>query len=315
VTPIQLEATGHEAAVQTPSTQTAVSGDELLALDRFDDAARGELRREFDRAEPFPHLVLRDMLMVGPEILSSFPDEEWGGWLRFEDEYQPGKLFATDLPVVPEPFRRILIELNSRSFLVFLEDITGIKALIPDPYFEGGGLHSSGPGGVLRPHTDFHIYPRLRLYRQLNALLYLNPGWQREFGALFELYDDKSNRKVKEVVPEFGTLVVFRTDDRSVHGFSEPVRDGQRRNSLATYYYTSEEASDFSGDYTTYWRTHTPSKGFGRVRFGLYRALLGLSRGFSLAAHLVNPHHGIRWLRTGLGARRRAAKGTERGRT
>jgi hypothetical protein len=297
--------------VQASSTETARSGPDLLALERFDADARARLRREFDRAEPFPHLVLRDMLTVGPEILSSFPDENWEGWLRFEDEYQPGKLFATDLPVVPEPFRQILIEMNSRAFLVFLEELTGIKALIPDPYFEGGGLHSSGPGGVLRPHTDFHIYPRLRLYRHLNALLYLNPGWQREFGGLFELYDDKSNRKVKEVLPDFGTMVVFRTDDRSVHGFSEPVRNGHRRNSVATYYYTSDEAADFSGDYTTYWRTHTPSKGMRRVRFGLYRALLGVSRAFSLAAHLVNPHHGMRWLRTGLGARRRAAKGTD----
>lgn len=292
-------------------TGTARSGKDLLDVGRFDGARRNELRREFERGEPFPHLVLDDVLTVGPEILSSFPDAEWHGWLKYEDEYQPEKLFATDLPVIPEPFRQLLIEMNSRAFLVFLEDVTGVKGLVPDPYFEGGGLHSSGPGGLLRPHTDFHIYPRLRLYRHLNALLYLNPGWQREFGALLELYDDKTNRKVKEVVPEFGTLVVFRTDDRSVHGFSEPVRNGHRRNSIATYYYTSEEAADFSGDYTTYWRSHTQSRGLGRIRFGLYRALLGLSRGFSLAAHLVNPHHGMRWLRTGLGARRRAAKGSE----
>jgi 2OG-Fe(II) oxygenase superfamily len=297
-------------ALQVSSAETAIS-DELLDVRRFDAQDRAALRREFERAKPFPHLVLHDVLTVGPEILASFPDPDWEGWLKFEDEYQPVKLYATELPVIPEPFRRMLIEMNSRSFLVFLEEVTGIKALIPDPYFEGGGIHSSGPGGILRPHTDFHIYPRLRLYRHLNALVYLNPGGRREFGGLLELYDDKSNRKVKEVVPEFGTLVVFRTDDRSVHGFSEPVRNGHRRNSIATYYYTSEEAADFSGDYTTYWRTHTQSRGLGRIRFGLYRALLGLSRGFSLAAHLVNPHHGMRWLRTGLGARRRAAKGTQ----
>jgi len=206
--------------VQASVTET-VTPDELLDVGRFDAAARASLRREFEQAEPFPHLVLHDMLRVDPEILSSFPDTEWRGWLRFDDEYQPGKLFATDLAIVPEPFRRILVELNSRSFLVFLEEVTSINALIPDPYLEGGGLHSSGPGGVLRPHTDFHIYPRLRLYRYLNALLYLNPGWKREFGGLLELYDDTSDRKVTEVVPSFGTLVIYRlTTGRSTASLS-----------------------------------------------------------------------------------------------
>ena len=90
------------------------------------------------------------------------------------------------------------------------------------------------------------------------------------------------------------------------------MHEGHRRNSVATYYYTSEEAADFSDDYTTYWRTHSPSKELGRIRFAACRGLLSVSRGFSLAAHLVNPHFGLRWLRTGLGARRSAAKGTAR---
>ena len=43
------------------------------------------------------------------------------------------------------------------------------------------------------------------------------------------------------------------TDDRSVHGFPEPVRgEGHWRRSIALYYYTSTEAPGFSGDTTTY---------------------------------------------------------------
>ncbi len=285
----------------------------LIAIDRFDANARADLRREFDRAAPFPHLVLEDMLRLEPAAMDAFPAPAWDGWVRYEDDYQPGKLCATDLGTIPEPFASVLGELAAAPFLSFLETVTGIPALIPDPYLVGGGLHSSGPGGVLQPHTDFHVYERLHLYRRINALLYLNPDWDAARGGCLELYDAKSEQLVTQVVPTFGTLVIFGTDDRSVHGFTAPIIDGYRRNSIATYYYTSAEAQSFSGDYTTYWRRHRAVKGFGRVRFGFYRLLLRTSRGFSLAAHLMDPNHGRRWLRGGLERRRRARNPSSNG--
>lgn len=278
----------------------------LIAINRYNAGERAGLRSEFDHAAPFPHLVLDDMLRLDPEVLTEFPSPAWSGWVRYEDDYQPGKLIASDLTTIPEPFAGVLVELGSAPFLGFLETVTGIAGLMPDPYLVGGGLHSSGPGGVLQPHTDFHLYERLHLYRRLNVLLYLNPDWRAEYGGCLELYDAKSNEKVKEVVPEFGTLVVFGTDDRSVHGFATPIVEQHRRNSIAVYYYTSTETPGFSGDYTTYWRRHRAVRGLGRVRFFLYRVLLRTSRLFSLAAHLVDPNHGRRWLRAGIERRRRA---------
>ena len=40
----------------------------------------------------------------------------------------------------------------------FLEALTGIAALIPDPQFRGSGLHFVGPGGRLAVHADFARY-------------------------------------------------------------------------------------------------------------------------------------------------------------
>lgn len=280
----------------------------LLAIDRYDAEARAALRDEFDHAQPFPHLVLADVLRVDPADLMKFPEPSWDGWLRYEDDYQPAKLMASDLASIPEPFARVIEEMASASVLRFLESVTGITALVPDPYLVGGGLHSSGPGGVLQPHTDFHVYERLHLYRRLNVLVYLNPDWRPEYGGCLELYDARRDVKVKEVLPEFGTMVVFATDDRSVHGFTAPIAPGHRRNSIATYYYTAREAEQFSGDYTTHWRRHRPVKGVKRVRFLAYRGLLRTSRGFSLVAHLIDPNHGGRWLRAG---RERRARESE----
>lgn len=83
---------------------------------------------------------------------------------------------------IPErlPFysRSFCYTLNSRPFLAFLEELTGIKGLIPDPYFIGGGLHEVGNGGHLSIHADFNYHKPLNLERRLNVLVYLNRDWQ-----------------------------------------------------------------------------------------------------------------------------------------
>src|SRR3712207_8348320 len=92
-------------------------------------------------------------------------------------------MYCRDPDVIPPPLSSMLRELSSPPFLGFLEAVTGIGGIISDPYFEGGGLYFSGPGGGLVPHTDFHYYDRLKLYRRLNFLLFFNPGWEESFGG------------------------------------------------------------------------------------------------------------------------------------
>jgi hypothetical protein len=89
--------------------------------------------------------------------------------------------------------------------------------------------------------------------------------------------------------------VIFRTDDRSVHGFSEPVVGADRwRRSIALYYYASEESSAYAGDVTTYWQQHGEHRGISRLRVSLYRGLLFGARGLAFIAHRVNPNIGSR---------------------
>jgi len=251
-----------------------------------------ELRRSFARAAPFPHVVLDGFLRAeADEVLPSFPDQSWSGWHRYKDEYQRGKMVCRDIELIPEPFTSMIHELSSPSFLSFLEQVTGIKALIPDPFLDGGGLHCSGAGGILAPHTDFHIYPRLNLYRRLNVLVYLNPDWEVDWGGCLELYASPEDATpAATVVPRWGRCVIFRTDDRSVHGFSQPIAADRWRRSLALYYYTSTETESFSGDRSTHWRRHGSFHGVARLQFEAYRALLLGSRALSVLAHRVNPN-------------------------
>ena len=99
-------------------------------------------------------------------------------WIEFDDAR--GKKLA---PKVETQFggatRALLFQLNSSAFIDFLETLTGICVLIPDPHFWGGGVHQIVRGGFLKAHTDFNRHPRLKLDRRLNLLLYLDPSGKR----------------------------------------------------------------------------------------------------------------------------------------
>ncbi len=62
--------------------------------------------------------------------------------------------------------------------------MTGIKGLISDPTYNGGGLHEIATGGNLGVHVDFRILDALRLQRRMNLLIYLNPNWKSEWASL-----------------------------------------------------------------------------------------------------------------------------------
>lgn len=253
----------------------------------------GRLSDEFRTAEPFPHIVLSNLLTDGAaallrQELSSLDSRIWN---TYAHEFQRGKQICSDSNRFPAHLQRLAFELNSPRFLQVLQALTGINGLIPDPYLEGGGLHRSGPGGILRPHTDFHLYSRLGLYRQLNVLLYLNPKWDESWGGCLELYGSTGDNihPDKIVVPEWGRCVIFRTDNRSVHGFSRPIVGDHQRQSLAMYYYTARDSAIFGGDYSTYWYRARPNGRKQRARRYLHSTVLKTSQAIAILAHRLDP--------------------------
>lgn len=274
-----------------PELNTASASASSFRYGQFDAETIRRLRDSFETGVPFPHLVIDDFVTVPRgEILAAFPGDDWDGWRRFKDSYQAEKRYCQDLAVIPPVLAAMIQELNSAPFLRFLEKVTGIERLLPDPYLEGAGLHCSGPGGVLAPHTDFHIYPRLQLFRRINILVYLNPEWDESLGGCLELYRKGNDRPSRTVVPCWGRCVLFRTDDQSVHGFSKPIAAGRWRRSIALYYYTSTDAAEFSGDESTHWQAHGRLPAAGQARLALYRMALKASRALSRIAHQLNPN-------------------------
>ncbi|HEY8021670.1 MAG TPA: 2OG-Fe(II) oxygenase [Thermoanaerobaculia bacterium] len=201
----------------------------------------GPLRETYLRARPFPHIVLDD-LFAGPAVdalLAAFPRPGEIDWVAFDNPTEK-KLGYSYKSMVSEPIRQFLFEMSSAPVLEFLEALTGIEGLIPDPYYGGAGPHQIEPGGFLKVHADFNWHPHLRLDRRLNLLLYLNRDWKEEYGGHLELWDREMAR-CERILPVLNRTVVFNTTDSSFHGHPSPLAcpPGMTRKSISLYYYTN----------------------------------------------------------------------------
>lgn len=220
-----------------------------------------QLSDNFNSNSPFPHIVVNDFLdsTVAAAAANCFPNEHWKGWYDADHVHQRHKMSCDDTRQIPETLRELIYELNSGPFLKYLSQLTGIENLLPDPFLTGGGLHLTRPGGTLTPHIDFHQSKGLPLYRRLNLLIYLQEDWQSGDGGELELWDNKGKEPEKCVAPTLATMVLFRTDAKSLHGFTNPVAR-KNRKSIALYYYTVDDTDVFSGSSETYWRSTAIAK-------------------------------------------------------
>ena len=193
---------------------------------------------DYENAQPFPHAVFDDFIPAETvdAILREFPSPDTPlNWRRIVSTMkqgkpaQHGKLGFSDEFAVGPTIRQAFWELNSQSFLQFLEKLSGIPGLIPDPALMGGGIHQSLPGAVLAVHADFNKHPVTRLDRRLNVLIYLNRDWREEYGGHIELWKSDMSACAQKLLPIAGRCVVFSTSAKSFHGKSNtavlPGRD------------------------------------------------------------------------------------------
>lgn len=200
------------------------------------------LREPYTTASPFPHIVLdglfSDETLEG--VLAEFPRPDEIEWAAFDNptEKKLGYRYTSPLK---RNLRDFLVDMSSPPILRFLEAMTGIEGLIPDPYFGGAGPHQILPGGFLKIHADFNWHPLLKLDRRLNLLVYLNQDWRQEYGGHLELWSRDMARCEQRILPVFNRTVVFNTTDFSYHGHPAPLTcpEGRSRKSVSFYYYTN----------------------------------------------------------------------------
>lgn len=187
--------------------------------------------------------------ILNPDTLArcvdEFPDLIDPRWQTFHGQHEQWKQQGGPACWGPAT-TSVLLELMSPRWCQQVAQLVGSRVLVADVV--GGGMHQSGPGAHLDTHVDFDRHPDTGWRRAVNLLVYLNQGWQKEWGGCLELGAD-----AVQVVPELGRMVVFRCSDQSWHGHPQPVADPHVRRSLAVYFYDPDDVPQGQG-HSTVWK-------------------------------------------------------------
>jgi hypothetical protein len=130
---------------------------------------------------------------------------------------------------------------QSSKFIYWIEQISGINKLIPDPHLRGAGFARVLSGEKLGLHTDFNWNDQLSLNRKVNLILYLTPNWQKDWNGDLEFWNKDGSECQVKIEPKQNRLVFWNYETWLIHGHSETLKTPENigRDSLISFYYSS----------------------------------------------------------------------------
>lgn len=184
------------------------------------------------------HVYLDGLLPeeVARAIHAGFPAQGEGFFNR--DSFREKKKTLTDLSGLPAILGEVTYALQSPVVIDAFAQIAGIGHLVPDPSLYAAGLSMMFKGDFLNPHVDNSHDAGRNLYRRLNFLYYVSPGWSLDDGGSFELWDP-AVRRARTVEARFNRLLIMETHRTSWHAVS-PVTADRPRCCVSTYVFSPE---------------------------------------------------------------------------
>lgn len=194
------------------------------------------LSKAWASESPVRHCFVDDVLPsdTAKQIPAAFPRPDE---LMLRSTIRERKRVGIDLQRYDPLIGEILYAFQQPKVIEATGEITGNGALLGDPSFYASGVSVMSRGDFLNPHIDNSHDGDRRLYRALNLLYYVAPGWQREHGGNLELWDRKV-RVPTTVDSRFNRLVIMETDPQSWHSVSR-VQVDQPRYCVSNYLFSA----------------------------------------------------------------------------
>jgi Rps23 Pro-64 3,4-dihydroxylase Tpa1-like proline 4-hydroxylase len=205
----------------------------------------------FHNALPFDHCIVDNFICEEylESLSSEFLNYESEKWFVYKNALEHKKAL-NDWNAFPPATYKLFAFLNSAEFISNLSDLLKIK-LLPDNGLHGGGWHIHGEGGVLNPHLDYNIHPKLGLKRKINIIIYFSNNLTEKNGGHLGLWNHDPERNCPgslqvEIAPKFNRAVIFDTTQNSWHGISRKLNISENifRKSFAIYYLCAPNDSD-----------------------------------------------------------------------
>lgn len=233
----------------------------------IDKSIAKKLNSHYNKEFPFPHVVIDDF------VYSPLLEKAWNEMKSFEyfgydgtsysAEHQINKFFTPwcennirDIEIEAPATYSLMKYFNSSEFISFVEEISGIKNLLPDPTWFGGAVHKIGRGGKLDIHADYTKHRHLDIYRRLTMLIYMNKEWDLNWGGNLEIWDKEMKFCVKEIEPIFNRMVLFNVTHDSFHGHPKPMvcPEDVNRYSFSICYFTKEKSYTIEDAHSAIWQ-------------------------------------------------------------
>lgn len=189
-----------------------------------------------------PNFVIDDVLPeeIALKIRRAYPK---GESMRTRSNLRELKHVAAQMDRYDPLLEEALYAFQDLRIVKLVEEITGLNALEPDELLYAGGISMMSKGHFLNPHLDNSHDKNREMYRVLNLLYYVSPGWKLENGGNLELWPEGVKAQQITVESRFNRLAVMITNRSSWHSVS-PVLADELRCCVSNYYFSKSPAED-----------------------------------------------------------------------
>jgi Rps23 Pro-64 3,4-dihydroxylase Tpa1-like proline 4-hydroxylase len=207
-------------------------------VDRLDDDTIAKASQTFSTSRPVQWFAVDDLLPeeMAHTIRRAFPDP---AQMRERKTLREHKHVTSQMDRHDPQGEEALFAFQDPRVVEAVGRITGLPALSPDPLLYAGGLSVMTNGNFLNPHLDNSHNNDRSLYRVLNLLYYVSPGWNVESGGHLELWPQGVKKKPLTVHSLFNRLAVMTTGPESWHSVSS-VKAEEARCCVSNYYFSPE---------------------------------------------------------------------------
>ncbi len=211
------------------------------------DAERDSLINQFTSTQAGIGFFYLDNLLpesIALQLYHAFPEQDK---MTLKKSMKEDKYVGAQMNVYDAVLEEAIFAFQDVRVVNRIGDIFGLSGIQPDESLYAGGLSSMQKGQFLNPHLDNSHDKDRKLWRVLNLLYYVSPGWKLEYGGNLELWPAGLKSKPVTIESRFNRLVVMATHGSSLHGVT-PVGHEGARHCISNYYFAErplKESDEF----------------------------------------------------------------------